>query len=94
LNAYRIERILNVEKDVASDGGFVVKAVVQGMHGHDEEPSMHGEMDLAVGSLGDGEVRFYKIKGKKREKVRIEKPDRFIYVIKGWLKKNEPVPAQ
>lgn len=93
MNSYRIERVLDVTKDAVGDG-YVVRALAQGMHGHDKEPSLHGEIDIAIASLDDGELRFYKIKGKKREKVKIDKPDRFIYVIKGWLKKSEqPIPT-
>jgi hypothetical protein len=80
-----------VTTDSASDGGYLVKAMVQGLHGHIEEPSLHGEMEISVGSLNENELRFYKVKGRKREKIRIDKPDRFIYVIKGWLKKKKEI---
>ncbi len=89
MNSFRIERILSVTKDPSGEEGFFVRAIAQGLHGHDEEPSLHGEIEVFLPTLQDDEMRFYKIKGKKREKVRIDKPDRFIYVIKGWLKKIE-----
>jgi hypothetical protein len=94
LDSYRIERILNVSKDAGNDG-YIVRAVVQGLRGHEEEPSIHGEMDISLATLEETDFRFYRVHGKKREKIRIDKPDRFLYVVKGWLKKAEtPEPER
>lgn len=60
-----------------------------GFNGAIENPSLNGEIEVYIPNLEDKNFLFYKIRGKKKEKVKIDKPDRFVYVVKGWLKKKD-----
>lgn len=87
MNLYRIERIIDVSKD--ANKGCFVKGVAIGFNGAIENPSLHGEIEVHIPNIEDKNFLFYKVRGKKKEKVKIDKPERFVYVVKGWLKKKD-----
>lgn len=90
MNLYRIERILEVEKDQANEKGCFVKGMAIGFNGAIENPSLNGEIQVYIPNIEENKnFLFYKVRGKKREKVKIDKPERFVYVVKGWLKKKD-----
>lgn len=92
MNLYRIERIIEVEKDQNNEKGCLVKGMAIGFNGAIENPSLHGEIQIYIPNIEDKDFLFYKVRGKKKEKVKIDKPDRFVYVVKGWLKKKDSGP--
>lgn len=89
MSLYRIERIIDVTRDPNNTKGCLVKGMAIGFNGAIENPSLNGEIEVYIPNLEDKNFLFYKIRGKKKEKVKIDKPDRFVYVVKGWLKKKD-----
>lgn len=77
MDTYRIEKILDVEK---TKDLYRVSTVSQRMQGVHENPAEHGETEIGI-CLSKG-FRVYKVRGKKREKIRLADQARFIK----WLR--------
>ena len=78
MDTFKIEKILDVEQ---TEDLYKVSTLAQRMNGIIENPAERYEIDIGI-SLSSNGIRIYKIRGKKREKIKLFQQEKFMK----WLR--------